>query len=91
MAVQVAVEKGSRTNLSLDDRASEREEALAALDEIDARYDRERRAIEKGLEPQQVKCRLLARLSARRLAEREPLVRFLLQLRESERITANGQ
>jgi len=84
MAVHVMLEERSPTNLSYRDLVAEREEALAALEDIDARYERDRDGIQTWLGPQHAKERLLARLHAQRLAEREPLVRWLLQLRQSE-------
>ena len=91
MAVHVTLEERSPANLSYSDLVAERQEAVAALEDIDARYERDRDGIQTWLGPQHAKDRLLARLHARRLAEREPLVRWLLQLRQSERNTADGQ
>jgi hypothetical protein len=81
MAIHATLEERPPTNLSYSDVIAETQEAIAALEDIDARYERERDGIQRWLGPQQAKERLLARLHARRLAEREPLVRWLLQLR----------
>jgi hypothetical protein len=90
MTVQVVLER-SPPNPSYFDLGAEREEAVAALEDIDARYERDRDGIQRWIGPPQAKERLLARLHARRLAEREPLVRWLLQLRQSEQSTADGR
>jgi hypothetical protein len=58
-------------------------DVIAALEEIDARYERDRETIQNSLGPEQSKARLLARLQARRLAERAPLVQCVLQLAPS--------
>lgn len=84
MAVHVRLHEGSPTNASYSDLMAEREEAVAALEDIDVRYERERAGIQTWLGPQHAKERLLARLHARRLTEREPLVRWLLGLRQSD-------
>ena len=91
MAVHVTLNEHSPANLSYSDHAAERQEAVAALEDIDARYERDRDGIQNWLGPQQAKDRLLARLHARRLAEREPLVRWLLQLGQSDRSTGDGK
>ena len=72
----------SPAGLAYSDLLAEREEALAALEDIDSRYERERDELQNWLGSPQAKERLLARLNTRRLAEREPLVRWLLELRQ---------
>ena len=83
MTVRVTLEERSPASLSYSDLTAERQEAVAALQDIDLRYEREREGLEIWLGPQHAKERLLARLYARPLAEREPLVQWLLQLRQS--------
>ena len=68
---------------SAADLSSAREEAVSALEAIDARFERERDAIRNWPGSQQAKDRLLARLHARRRAEREPLVQWLLGVGQS--------
>ena len=70
-----------RSVANLSDLLSETEEALAALDDIDVRYERERAELLNWLGPEQSKKRLLARLQERRRADREPLVQRLLEVR----------
>ena len=88
MAVHVPLAEGFPTNLSHSDLMAEREEAMAALEDIDVRYERDRAGIQTWLGPEHAKERLLARLHARRMAEREPVVRWLLQFRQPEGTTA---
>ena len=83
MPAGLLLEQRSPTSLPEGELASERAEAVAALEDIDARYERERDGIQNWLGPQQSKERLLARLHARRRAEREPLVEWLLQVAHS--------
>lgn len=82
MGIQVALRHHSRAGLSGDEAEIEAEEALAALEDIDARYERDREGLQKWLGPERAKERLLARLQARRKADREPVVTRLLQLRQ---------
>ena len=83
MSFHLIVEPRSPTLVPEGDLAAERAEAIAALEDIDARCERERVGIQNWLGPEQSKGRLLARLHAHRLAEREPLVQWLLQLGQS--------
>jgi hypothetical protein len=83
MTFRLILEPRSPSGRSDTDLFAERAHAVAALEDIDARYLRDRDGIENWLGPEQSKARLLARLHARRLAEREPLVQWLLQLAQS--------
>ena len=49
MAVHVTLEERSHTILSYSDLAEERQEAVAALQDIDLRYEREREGSRPGL------------------------------------------
>jgi hypothetical protein len=68
--------------LSTNDPVVEAETAIALLADIDARYERERDALDKWSGSERAKKRMLERLQANRQAEREPVVERALQLRE---------
>ena len=68
--------------LSTNDPVFEAETAIALLADIDARYERERDALDKWSGSERAKKRILERLQAHRRAEREPVVERALHLRE---------
>ena len=68
--------------LSTNDPVVEADTAIALLADIDARYERERDALDKWSGSERAKKRMLERLQAHRQAEREPVVERALQLRE---------
>ena len=85
MSAQVTFQQHPWAGLSEDEALIEADEALAALEDIDARYERDRDELSKWVGPERAKERLLARLQARRKADRGPIVTRLLQLRGSVR------
>ena len=82
MRIQGPLRQHSPPGLSDAEVIAETDEALAALLDIDTRYERERDGLDKWVGPEPAKQRLLARLQARRKADREPIVKRLLQLRK---------
>jgi hypothetical protein len=68
--------------LSTSDPVVGAETAIALLADIDARYERERDALDEWSGSERAKKRMLERLQAHRQAEREPVVERALQLRE---------
>jgi flagellar biosynthesis/type III secretory pathway protein FliH len=83
MSSQVYLPAVSVPSPSTNDLILDAEEALLALEEIDAHYERERDAIERWPVSVRAKGRMLGRLQAERQAKREALVERMLELRES--------
>ena len=73
----VILQSVSLDRLSPVELASEMAGAIAALADIDARYERDREGILRWVGPEASKQRLLERLAASRMRDREELVSWL--------------
>ena len=82
MSDQVLLSRSSRTEAVTDDLIAEAEKTLSELEEMDARYERERDAIQMWPVSDRSKQRMLGRLQAERQAKREPVVERMLELRK---------
>jgi hypothetical protein len=68
--------------LPTNDPVVEVKTAIALLADIDARYERERDALDRWSGSERAKKRMLERLQAHHQAEREPVLERAFQLRE---------
>jgi hypothetical protein len=77
----VTLEPASLDTLSPAELASEMAGAIAALADLEARYERDRQGIVRWLGQDAAKQRLLARLEASRVRDRQALVLWLTDAR----------
>ena len=82
MSPHLSIQSPLAAQRSTDDLILEAEDALAALEDVDAEYERERDAIQQWPVSERAKARMLGRLQADRQAKREPLVEKMVALRE---------
>jgi hypothetical protein len=75
-------EPEARVEIDLSGLCPEIQTALAALSDIEARYDSDREGLNGWSGPEAARERLLNRLDVRHQREREPLVRRLAELHQ---------
>jgi hypothetical protein len=91
MSDQILLSRSSRTEPVTDDLIAKAEKTLSDLEEMDARYQRERDAIEMWPVSDRSKQRMLGRLQAERQAKREAIVERMLELRRLLAQRTHGQ